>query len=77
MYGFSGHIRVTHFNAESTDSSAEKPADWNDTVLTMFKKDVSVESVSAFATKDAILKGPESFEGLKLKGVDRDIHLII
>ncbi len=24
----------------------------------------------AFATKDAILKGPESFEGLKLKGVE-------
>jgi lipoprotein-releasing system permease protein len=71
MFGFSGHIRVTHYNAEKTDSSAEKPATGNDSVLSMLKKDISVVYVSAFATKDAILKGPESFEGLKLKGVDR------
>ncbi|HLA59732.1 MAG TPA: FtsX-like permease family protein, partial [Puia sp.] len=75
---------VTHYNAEKTDSSAEKPvllqnnaektekpATVNDSVLTMLKKDISVTYVSSFATKDAILKGPESFEGLKLKGVDR------
>ncbi len=71
MFGFSGHIRVTHYNSEKTDSSAEKPASGYDSVLSMLKKDISVVYVSAFATKDAILKGPESFEGLKLKGVDR------
>jgi lipoprotein-releasing system permease protein len=71
MFGFSGHIRVTHYNVEKTDSSAEKPTTGNDSVLSMLKKDISVVYVSAFATKDAILKGPESFEGLKLKGVDR------
>ena len=70
MFGFSGHIRVTHYNVEKTDSSAEKPTTGNDSVLSMLKKDISVVYVSAFATKDAILKGPESFEGLKLKGVD-------
>ena len=70
MFGFSGHIRVTHYNPEKSDSAAEKPATGNDSVLTMLKKDPSVIYVSAFATKDAILKGPESFEGLKLKGVD-------
>ena len=58
--------------AEKTDSSAEKPSTGNDSVLSMLKKDISVTYVSAFATKDAILKGPESFEGLKLKGVDRE-----
>ena len=72
MFGFSGHIRVTHYNVEKTDSSAEKPATGNDSVLTMLKNDISVTYVSAFATKDAILKGPESFEGLKLKGVERE-----
>ena len=71
MFGFSGHIRVTHYNIEKTDSAAEKPTTGNDSVLSMLKKDISVVYVSAFATKDAILKGPESFEGLKLKGVDR------
>lgn len=70
MFGFSGHIRVTHYSTEKTDSSANTPATGNDSVLFMLRKDPSVVYVSAFATKDAILKGPESFEGLKLKGVD-------
>ncbi len=72
MFGFSGHIRVTHYNSEKTDSTAEKQDNGIDSVLVMLKKDFSVTYVSAFAAKDAILKGPESFEGLKLKGVDRD-----
>jgi lipoprotein-releasing system permease protein len=72
MFGFSGHIRVTHYTTEtSADSSVEKQGTGNDSVLAMLKNDLSVTYVSAFATKDAILKGPESFEGLKLKGVDR------
>jgi len=70
MFGFSGHIRVTHYESEKTDSVAGNPVLANDTVLTMLKNDPAVDYVSAFATKDAILKGPESFEGLKLKGVD-------
>ena len=70
MFGFSGHIRVTHYESERTDSVAGNPVLANDTVLSMLKNDPAVDYVSAFATKDAILKGPESFEGLKLKGVD-------
>jgi lipoprotein-releasing system permease protein len=70
MFGFSGHIRVTHYNPEKSDSTTDKPSTANDSILTMLKNDPSVTYVSAFATKDAILKGPESFEGLKLKGVD-------
>ena len=70
MFGFSGHIRVTHYSAEKTDSATDTTTSGNDSVLLMLKKDPSVVYVSPFATKDAILKGPESFEGLKLKGVD-------
>jgi len=44
----------------------------NDSVLFILKNDPDVVSIHAFATKDAILKGPESFEGLKLKGVSAD-----
>jgi lipoprotein-releasing system permease protein len=69
MYGFSGHIRVMHSDQDNTDSAIEKPVTINDTVLSIIRNDPAVESVYAFATKDAILKGPESFEGLKLKGV--------
>ena len=70
MFGFSGHIRVTHYESEKTDSVTGNPVLVNDTVLSILKNDPAVDYVSAFATKDAILKGPESFEGLKLKGVD-------
>jgi lipoprotein-releasing system permease protein len=70
MFGFSGHIRVTHYNLEKTDTALTKPAEGSDSILTLLKADPGTVYVSAFATKDAILKGPESFEGLKLKGVD-------
>ena len=70
MYAFSGHIRVQYFDAGKTDIAEEKPIAINDTVLSIIKNDPEVTSAHAFATKDAILKSPESFEGLKLKGVE-------
>jgi lipoprotein-releasing system permease protein len=70
MYGFSGHIRLTHSESEKTETGEENPVDVNDTVQFILKHDPDITFFSAFATKDAILKGPESFEGLKLKGVD-------
>jgi lipoprotein-releasing system permease protein len=70
MYAFSGHIRVQHFESDNTEIAEEKPIPLNDTVLSVIKRDPAVEAVHAYATKDAILKGPESFEGLKLKGLE-------
>jgi len=70
MYGFSGHIRIQHFEGEKIESDTLPPAAMNDSVLSVIKNDPEVNFVYAFATKDAILKGPESFEGLKLKGVE-------
>ncbi|MDP9042675.1 MAG: ABC transporter permease, partial [Bacteroidota bacterium] len=70
MYGFSGHIRVMHYESEKSDNAEANPILMNDTVLNAIKSDPAVTFVSAYANKDAILKGPESFEGLKLKGVD-------
>ncbi len=43
------------------------PVTSNDTVLSIIKNDPAVKYVYAFATKDAILKGPESFEGSEIK----------
>ena len=77
MYGFSGHIRVQHLQGERTENDTVLPAKMNDTVFSVIKNDPDVVNVFAFATKDAILKGPESFEGLKLKGIDRNFHLNI
>jgi lipoprotein-releasing system permease protein len=72
MYGFSGHIRVQHFDTEKTQNDSVAPTSVNDTVLTAIRNDPGVKYFYAFANKDAILKGPESFEGLKLKGVEPD-----
>ncbi len=70
MYGFSGHIRVQHFDTEKTQNDSVAPTLINDTVLTAIRNDPAVKYFYAFANIDAILKGPESFEGLKLKGVE-------
>jgi lipoprotein-releasing system permease protein len=70
MYGFSGHIRVQHFNTEKTENDSVAPSAVNDTVLSALKDDPDVKYFYAYANKDAILKGPESFEGLKLKGIE-------
>ncbi len=70
MYGFSGHIRIQHLEGEKTENDTVLPATMNDTVFSVIKNDPDVIHVFAFATKDAILKGPESFEGLKLKGIE-------
>ena len=69
MYGFSGHIRVQRFEPEKVDIAEEKPITANDSVLNIIHQDPDVQSVHPYATKYAILKGPESFEGLLLKGV--------
>ena len=69
MYGFSGHIRVQRFEPDKVDIAEEQPITANDSVLNIIHQDPDVQSVQAYATKYAILKGPESFEGLLLKGV--------
>ena len=67
---FQGISGCSILNPDKIEIAEEKPIPLNDTVLTVIKQDPAVESVFAYATKDAILKGPESFEGLKLKGVE-------
>lgn len=69
MYGFSGHIRLQHFGTDKSAISEEEPVLVNDTIINIVHTDPAIKYYYAFATKDAILKGPESFEGLKLKGV--------
>jgi lipoprotein-releasing system permease protein len=69
MYGFSGHIRVQHFESDNSAIAEDHPVTMDDSVMAILKNDPDVESTQAFANKDAILKGPESFEGMKLKGI--------
>lgn len=70
MYGFSGHIRIQRFEGEKSENDTLPPVSSNDTVLSVIKNDPEVKYFYPFATKDAILKGQQSFEGLKLKGIE-------
>jgi len=72
MYGFSGHIRVQHFEPERVDIAEEQPIAASDTVISAIRNDPEVVTIQPFATKYAIVKGPESFEGLLLKGINRN-----
>jgi len=72
MFSFSGHIHVQHFEPNRVDIAEELPIAKNDTVLHLLESNKNVKTVQAYATKYAVIKGPESFEGVLLKGVEKN-----
>ena len=72
MFSFSGHIRVQHFEPNKVDIAEELPIAKNDTVLQVLHANPNIKTIQAFATKYAIIKGNESFEGVLLKGVEKN-----
>lgn len=72
MFSFSGHIRVQHFEPTKVDIAEELPIAKNDTVLAVLHSNPNIKTIQAFATKYAIIKGNESFEGVLLKGVEKN-----
>ena len=72
MFSFSGHIRVQHFEPSKIDIAEELPIARNDTVLQVLHSNDNIKTIQAFATKYAIIKGNESFEGVLLKGVEKN-----
>lgn len=72
MFSFSGHIRVQHFQPNKVDIAEELPIATNDTVLQVLHANPNIKTIQAFATKYAIIKGNESFEGVLLKGVEKN-----
>jgi lipoprotein-releasing system permease protein len=71
MFSFSGHIRVQQFEPNRTLIAEELPVEENDTVYRVLRADPDVKSIQVFATKNAIIKGSESIEGVQLKGIER------
>jgi lipoprotein-releasing system permease protein len=72
IFDFWGHIRVQHFEPNKVSIAEELPIRKNDTVYTTLKKNPDVETVQAFATKNAILKTNESIEGVLFKGIEKN-----
>ncbi len=71
VLSFWGDIRVQHYEASKAAIAEETPIEKNDTVLQVLRDNKEVKTIQAFATKNAIIKGSESIEGVLLKGVEK------
>jgi len=72
IFSFWGDIRVQHYEASRTSIAEETPIEKNDTVLQVLHANKEIKTIQAFATKNAIIKGSESIEGVLLKGVEKN-----
>jgi len=66
--GFGSHIQITHF--DSNNSYETHPIVVNNSLLSQLQRIPNVRHIQAFATKPAILKTDNDFQGVVLKGVD-------
>ncbi|HWK05995.1 MAG TPA: FtsX-like permease family protein [Puia sp.] len=69
IFSLWGHIRVQYAAPNRASIAEELPMTRNDTVWRQLHDNKEVRSVSAFATKNAILRSKEGIEGVLLKGV--------
>jgi lipoprotein-releasing system permease protein len=72
VFSFWGDIRVQRYEANKVSIAEEAPILKNDTVLQLLRSDNDIKTIQAFGTKNAIIKGVESIEGVLLKGVEKD-----
>jgi len=72
IFNFWGDIRVQHYESSKSAIAEESPIVQNDTVLQVLHFSKDIKSIQAFATKNAIIKGNESIEGVLLKGVEKN-----
>jgi lipoprotein-releasing system permease protein len=74
IYSFWGHIRVQHYEPDKVMNAEEYPIQKNDTVQEIIKTVPGIESIQAYATKNAILKTAESIEGILFKGIEKSYN---
>ncbi len=69
VIGFGSHIQITNFDNNS--SYQTMPIAVSDSFLVALKERPGIRHVETFATKPGILKTETDFQGIVLKGVDR------
>ena len=70
VVGFGSHIQITHIN--SNNSYETHPIAPSDTLLNELQAIPNIRHVQAFATKPAIIKTDNDFQGIVLKGIDEN-----
>lgn len=68
--GFGGHIQITNFDSNNTYEMA--PISINDSLKHEIALIKGVRHIQPFATKPGIIKTNDQFQGIVLKGIDRD-----
>lgn len=74
IFSFWGHIRVQHYEQYKAAIAEESPIQKNDSIVNALLHIEGVNRVQSFATKYAILKTPETIEGVLFKGVGREYN---
>ncbi len=69
--GFNGDIQITHYDGNNSKITVS-PIVKNQDFYPDFEAVPNVKKVQAFATKAGIIRTPNEFEGIILKGVDAD-----
>jgi lipoprotein-releasing system permease protein len=70
VIGFGSHIQITNF--DSNTSYETQPIVVNDSLLAELRTTPNIRHIQKFATKPAIIKTENNFQGVILKGVDED-----
>jgi lipoprotein-releasing system permease protein len=68
--GFGGHIQITNFDSNNTFEMM--PVVLSDSLKDELWKIPGVKHIQAFGTKPGIIKTTDHFQGIVLKGIDRD-----
>ena len=69
--GFNGDIQISHYDANNSKVTVT-PVSRNQDFYPEFKSVSNVKKVQVYATKAGIIRTPDEFEGIILKGVDKD-----
>jgi lipoprotein-releasing system permease protein len=70
IIGFGGHIQITNFDNNNTYEM--NPIKMNATLIQKIRQIPDVVHVQRFATKPGIIKTDNEFQGIILKGIDKD-----
>lgn len=71
--GFNGHIQITNFDNNNSEITLN-PVSKNQDFYPEFKNVDNIDNVQVFATKGGIIRTETDFEGIILKGVDKDYN---
>jgi lipoprotein-releasing system permease protein len=71
VFSFWGHIRIQSYYSARVAIAEETPIHRSDSVTGLKKLYPAIQTVQAFATKNAILKTAETIEGVLFKGVEK------